>query len=61
MLRSCNKVPIDSTAIDNISDIYYNASYEAEGPFECIYVKTLIDLCCCEVYFIRDSVYSHNS
>ena len=44
-----------------MSDIDYNASYEAEGPFECIYVDNRIDLCCCEVFVIRDSVYSHNN
>ena len=26
--------------LSSISDIDHNASYEAEGPFECIYVKT---------------------
>ena len=41
----------------NISDV----NNEAEGPCVCVYVKTRIDLCCSEVYFIRDSVYSHNS
>ena len=25
----------------NISDIDHNVNHEAEGPFECIYVKTL--------------------
>ena len=24
----------------NISDVDHNFNYEAEGPFECIYVKT---------------------
>ena len=32
----------------NISDVDHNVNNEAEGPFECIYVKTWIDLCCCE-------------
>ena len=45
----------------NISDINHNVNNEAQGPFEYIHVKTWIDLCCCEVFVIRDSVYSHNS
>ena len=29
----------------NISDVDYNAYYEAEGPFVCIYVKIRTNLC----------------
>ena len=31
------------------SDHGDNVSYEAEGPFVCIYVKTRTDLCCIRV------------
>ena len=36
----------------NISDVDHNVNNEAEGPFVCVYVKTRIDLYCCEVYLI---------
>ena len=36
----------------SMSDIDYNVNYEAEGPFECVYVKTWTDLCCYKVYFM---------
>ena len=29
----------------NISDVDYNAYYEAEGPFVCMYVKIRTNLC----------------
>ena len=36
----------------NMSDIDHNVNHEAEGPFECVYVKTWTDLCCYKVYFM---------
>ena len=33
------------TQTGNISDVDPNVNNEAKGPFECIYVKTWIDLC----------------
>ena len=41
----------DVNSVDR-SDIDYSANYEAEGPFECVYAKTRIDLCCCKVHFM---------
>ena len=36
----------------NMSDIDQNVNHEAEGPFECVYVKTWTDLYCYKVYFM---------
>ena len=43
----------------SISDIDYNVNYEAEGPFECAYVKTWTDLCCHKVYFMYTAKYNY--
>ena len=40
-------------------DVDHNVNNEAEGPFECVYVKIRTNLCCSKVYFMYDSVYSH--
>ena len=36
----------------NISDVYYNVYYEADGPCVCIDVKTWMDLRCSDVNII---------
>ena len=35
-----------------MTDIDHDVNHEAEGPFECVYVKTWTNLCCYKVYFI---------
>ena len=45
----------------NISDVDYNAYYEAEGPFVCIYVKIQTNLCYIEVYYMENPVVLMNS